>query len=429
MWETQAVTVERVRWASGQIVRHGDRYFINNDRGDLIIARLSPKGYEEIDRTTLLKPTSPPGNRRALDDGELVASGVRESIDLRAQRRRDHLRLAWRGLNSRYTSPQTANDGHRSMFTLIHVLISVIAIVLGLVVAGGLIAGARLNGWTASFLATTVLTSVTGFFFPFTSLTPAHVVGAVSLVILGVCLVARYGKRLEGSWRRIYVVTAVAALYLNVFVLVVQLFQKTPALAALAPTQQEPPFAVTQLLVLALFVVLGRAALRGAQLHSPSGGDMKSFARTAFAATLGSAGVLTVVLYGQSAAPAPLRAQSLGVADNLYLLSGGGGGNALMMTAENGTVLVDTGATASGAELATIASTISDQAVTTVIYSHAHVDHTGGAAAIVGTPRIIAHEQTRLALQQLGLADRLLPAAMVQDSMTLFDGPDRIELR
>ena len=136
---------------------------------------------------------------------------------------------------------------------------------LGLVVVGGLIAGARLNGWTASFLATTVLTNVTGFFFPFTTITPAHIVGAVSLVVLGVCIAARYGQQMEGSWRGIYVVTAVAALYLNVFVLVVQLFQKTPALAALAPTQQEPPFAVTQLLVLALFVALGRAALQGAQ--------------------------------------------------------------------------------------------------------------------------------------------------------------------
>ncbi|MFC4309900.1 hypothetical protein ACFPN2_12485 [Steroidobacter flavus] len=149
-----------------------------------------------------------------------------------------------------------------SVFTLVHVVISVLGIITGLVVVGGLLAGARLEGWTALFLATTTLTSVTGFGFPFTKVLPPHVVGAVSLVVLAVCLVARYGKRLEGSWRTIYVVTAVTALYLNVFVLVVQLFTKTPPLAQLAPTQQEAPFAVTQALVLALFVWLGWAACR-----------------------------------------------------------------------------------------------------------------------------------------------------------------------
>jgi hypothetical protein len=89
------------------------------------------------------------------------------------------------------------------------------------------------------------------------------VVGAISLVLLAVCLVARYVQGLRGAWRRIFVITAVAALYFNVFVLIVQLFQKTPQLAALAPTQSEPPFAVTQLLVLLVFVWLGRASLRG----------------------------------------------------------------------------------------------------------------------------------------------------------------------
>jgi hypothetical protein len=149
------------------------------------------------------------------------------------------------------------------MFTLIHVVISVLGIITGLVVVGGFIAGARLNGWAALFLATTILTSVTGFGFPFASVSPAHIVGAISLVLLAACLVARYGKRLAGRWRATYVITAVAALYLNVFVLVVQLFAKTPALAQLAPTQQEAPFAVTQALILALFVWLGSAALRG----------------------------------------------------------------------------------------------------------------------------------------------------------------------
>ncbi len=148
------------------------------------------------------------------------------------------------------------------MFTLIHVVISVLGIIAGLVVVGGLLADARLNGWTALFLVTTILTSVTGFGFPFTKVAPPHVVGALSLVVLALCLVARYWKQLEGSWRATYVITAVAALYLNVFVLVVQLFVKTPPLAQLAPTQQEAPFVVTQGLMLALFVWLGWAALR-----------------------------------------------------------------------------------------------------------------------------------------------------------------------
>ena len=150
-------------------------------------------------------------------------------------------------------------------FTLIHVVISVLAIIAGLVVVGGFMAGARLGGWTAFFLATTILTSVTGFGFPFTKIGPPHVVGALSLVLLAVSLVARYGKQLEGGWRTTFVTTAVAALYLNVFVLVVQLFAKTPPLARLAPTQQETPFAVTQALVLLLFLWLGGAAVRGAR--------------------------------------------------------------------------------------------------------------------------------------------------------------------
>jgi hypothetical protein len=155
-------------------------------------------------------------------------------------------------------------------FTLIHVVISVLGIIAGLVVAGGLMAGARMDGWTAFFLATTVLTSVTGFGFPFTQVTPAHVVGVLSLVVLAVCLAARYWKQLAGGWRAVYVVTAVAALYLNVFVLVVQLFVKTPPLAQLAPTQQEAPFAATQALVLMLFLWLGWAALRGFRLAKAS---------------------------------------------------------------------------------------------------------------------------------------------------------------
>ena len=149
------------------------------------------------------------------------------------------------------------------MFTLIHVVISIVGILSGLVVLGGLIAGARLEGWAALFLATTALTSITGFGFPVSTVSPAQIVGALSLIVLAVCVAARYWMKLARGWRAAYVVTAVVATYLNVFVLVVQLFAKTPALAQLAPTQQEAPFAVTQALVLGLFVWLGWAALRG----------------------------------------------------------------------------------------------------------------------------------------------------------------------
>ena len=157
------------------------------------------------------------------------------------------------------------------MFTLIHIVLSVLGIITGLVVVGGLMAGVRLHGWNALFLATTILTSVTGFGFPFTKVSPPLVVGAISLVVLAICLAARYWKQLEGGWRTTYVITAVVALYLNVFVLVVQLFVKTPPLAKLAPTQQEAPFVVTQALVFALFVWLGWTALRAFRTGKASG--------------------------------------------------------------------------------------------------------------------------------------------------------------
>ena len=118
-------------------------------------------------------------------------------------------------------------------FTLIHVVISVVGIIAGLVVVGGLMAGARLDTWTGVFLGATAITSLTGFGFPFTSVSPAHVVGAISLLVLALCLAARYWKHLNRGWRTTYVVTAVTALYLNVFVLVVQAFRKLPSLNAL----------------------------------------------------------------------------------------------------------------------------------------------------------------------------------------------------
>ena len=149
-----------------------------------------------------------------------------------------------------------------STFTTVHVVISLIGIATGIVVLLGMLSGKRLDGLTAVFLATTVLTSVTGFLFPFSRLLPSHVVGIISLVVLVVALVALYSKRLSGVWRSIYIVTATIALYLNVFVGVVQAFQKVAVLQPLAPTQAEAPFVVAQVIVLALFGVLGFLAVR-----------------------------------------------------------------------------------------------------------------------------------------------------------------------
>ena len=153
--------------------------------------------------------------------------------------------------------------GGITTFTLIHVVLSLVGIFTGFVVAGGLVAGERLDGWTGVFLVTTVATSVTGFGFPFETFLPSHAVGIVSLVVLATVIVARYAKHLTGAWRTLYVLGTVLALYLNVFVLVVQLFRRLPALIVAAPKQQEPPFVLTQLLVLALFVWLGQAAVKG----------------------------------------------------------------------------------------------------------------------------------------------------------------------
>jgi hypothetical protein len=140
--------------------------------------------------------------------------------------------------------------------TLIHVAISLAGILSGLVMMFGLLSAKRLDRWTMVFLITTIATSVTGFFFPFHGFTPAIGVGIISLVLLAVAIVARYARHLEGAWRSIFVVTAMVSLYLNVFVLIAQVFQKVPALKALAPTQSEPPFLAVQLVALVLFVVL-----------------------------------------------------------------------------------------------------------------------------------------------------------------------------
>jgi len=147
-------------------------------------------------------------------------------------------------------------------FTIFHVVISLIGIGTGLVALFGMLSSRYFAGWTRWFLVTTIATSVTGYFFPVHKLLPSHIVGFISLIVLALAWYALYNRRLAGGWRLTYVITAVIALYLNVFVLVVQLFEKVPSLKALAPTQTEPPFKITQLVVLVLFAVLGFIAAK-----------------------------------------------------------------------------------------------------------------------------------------------------------------------
>ncbi len=147
-------------------------------------------------------------------------------------------------------------------FTLLHIVLSLIGICAGFVVLGGFLSDAKLDGATHVFLAATVATNITAFGFPISQILPSHIVAGISLVVLAVALYARYGAQLAGSWRWVYVVTATAALYLNVFVLIVQTFIKNPALIAIAPTQSELPFAATQGATLVAFVVLGWLAVR-----------------------------------------------------------------------------------------------------------------------------------------------------------------------
>ena len=139
-------------------------------------------------------------------------------------------------------------------FTLLHVLISLVGIGSGLVVMYGFLHANRMDRWTQLFLATTALTSLTGFLFPNEHITPGIVIGILSMIMLVVAAAVRYGLGMRGLWRPVFVITSAIALYFNCFILVVQSFEKVPALHALAPTQKEPPFKVTQLLVLVLFV-------------------------------------------------------------------------------------------------------------------------------------------------------------------------------
>ena len=145
-------------------------------------------------------------------------------------------------------------------FTLIHVLISLVGIGSGLTVMYGFLTNQRLDRWTAVFLFTTALTSLTGFLFPFTVVTPAIKLGIISVVVLALAIVTRYLLHL--TWRKTYVIAACMVLYFNVFVLVVQSFEKVPPLKAIAPTQKEPPFVIAQVALLLFFVVLTTFAVK-----------------------------------------------------------------------------------------------------------------------------------------------------------------------
>jgi hypothetical protein len=154
-----------------------------------------------------------------------------------------------------------------SMFVTVHVIISLIGIVAGIIVMFGMLGSNRMPGLTAIFLLFTILTSATGFLIPplvSEKLLPSHIIGALSLVLLAIACVALYGQKLSGGWRWIYVLTALSSLYLNVFVLVIQSFLKVPALHALAPSvpPSEPPFAIAQGIVLVFFVIMIIGALR-----------------------------------------------------------------------------------------------------------------------------------------------------------------------
>lgn len=148
-----------------------------------------------------------------------------------------------------------------SLLTFFHVVISLGGILAGFVVLFGLLTASRYDRWTAIFLVTTVITSATGFLFPVQHFLPSHAVGLISLVVLAAASYARYNRQLNGPWRKVYAISAVLALYLNVFVAIVQSFLKVPVLKVLAPTQTEAPFKTAQLTVLVIFIVLGAVAI------------------------------------------------------------------------------------------------------------------------------------------------------------------------
>jgi hypothetical protein len=147
-------------------------------------------------------------------------------------------------------------------FTVVHVAISLAAIASGFLVLFGMIANRRLDGWTAFFLATSVLTSVTGFGFPIKGMTPGIAFGIISLVVLAAVIYARFPRHLAGIWRPVYTIGAIFAFYLNFVVLIVQSFQKVPVLHTLAPNQNEPPFLAVQVVSMVAFLVLGTLAAK-----------------------------------------------------------------------------------------------------------------------------------------------------------------------
>jgi phosphoglycerol transferase MdoB-like AlkP superfamily enzyme len=156
-------------------------------------------------------------------------------------------------------------------YTAVHVAISLIGIASGLIVLAGLLGGRLLRLWNGLFLITTVLTSITGFGFPYTKVTPGIILGILSLIVLAIAIFALYARHLNGAWGRTYVIAAMIALYFNVFVLVVQLFEKVPAIHALAPTQTEAPFKIVQLLLLVAFAVLIGAAAKKFRMVATQG--------------------------------------------------------------------------------------------------------------------------------------------------------------
>jgi hypothetical protein len=153
-------------------------------------------------------------------------------------------------------------------FTLVHVLISLVGIASGFGVLSGLIGGKLFPRWIDIFMVTTWATSVSGFFFPFQGITPGIIVGCITVIAMGIASYGLYIRRLSGVWCSAFVVGAILSQYLNVFVLLVQLFQKMPVLQEIAPTQTEPAFVLTQLLTLVVFLAIGFLAVK--RFRSPA---------------------------------------------------------------------------------------------------------------------------------------------------------------
>jgi hypothetical protein len=147
-------------------------------------------------------------------------------------------------------------------YAWIHTLLSLVAIVAGIVVVKALLDSRMPGGWTALYLVTAIATSATGFGFPFVRLIDSYYLGAASLVVFALVLLARYAFSLAGVWRWVYALGMVLGLWFLVVVLIAQAFKKVPALTAMAPTQAEPPFLVVQLVALAILGVVAIAAVR-----------------------------------------------------------------------------------------------------------------------------------------------------------------------